>query len=222
MWIFTSLSRPDRIKQTVDSYQWGGESTVLLTLWSGDKRLPEYLAQEWPANWRREIVDVRGNGPTYNEILRRYPDEKCYGFLADDVLLEVPDMLGLLELAAGDWNVAYANDQHHEDRICTMPCIGGELVRAVGYLAPPQIIHAAIDCAWHEIGRQLGTLRFFRNLRYTHLHPIFGTAELDYTYLAAQQASAFYEQLFRGWMFGGELQAALERVRFSREQKAAA
>lgn len=217
MWIFSSLGRPDRIRDTVASYGWGGESMVLLTLWSGDKRLPEYLAQQWPENWRTEIVDMLGNGPTYNEILRRYPSESCYGFLADDVLLDVPGMLRMLEEAAGSWNVAYANDQHHEDRICTMPCIGGELVRAVGYLAPPQIIHMAIDCAWHEIGRRLGVLRFFRDLTYTHLHPLFGTAKWDATYAQAQRASAFYEQLFRGWVFGGELDALLERVKAQRK-----
>ena len=217
MWILSSLGRPDRIRDTVASYVWGVESTVLLTLYSGDPRLPEYLAQQWPENWRTEIVDMLGNGPTYNEVLRRYPDEPCYGFLADDVLLEVPGMLWMLEEAAGRWNVAYANDQHHEERICTMPCIGGELVRTVGYLAPVNMVHKAIDCVWHEIGRRLGALRFFQNLKYTHLHPLFGTAKLDYTYLAAERASAFYEQAFRGWMMGGELDRLVDRVEEQRK-----
>src|SRR5712664_3765282 len=134
MWLLTSLGRPERIRTLVNSYQWGTESPVVLTLYDKDARLPEYLAQAWPENWSVETVPMRGNGPTYNEMLKRYPAEKCYGFLADDVTLDVENMLSFLEQEAGDWNVAYANDQHHGERLPTMPCIGGELVRAVGYL----------------------------------------------------------------------------------------
>jgi hypothetical protein len=212
MWILSSLGRPDRIRKVIQSYEWGEESQVLLVLYSKDERLPEYVNQKWPANFRIEIVDVEGNGPTYNEILRRFPNEPCYGFLADDAILDVQGMLRALELAAGGWNIAYANDKHHGEAICTMPCIGGELVRAVGYLSPDALTHSAIDCAWHEIGKRLGVLRYFEHLTYTHEHPLFGTAPMDKTYLRAQLCSAQYEQLYRGWMVGGELDAIVERV----------
>lgn len=212
MWILSSLARPKRLAQMIASYAWSGEN-VLLALYSGDECLVEYTRMHLPDGWRIETVDVLRNGPTYDEILRRYPDEGCYGFLADDVLLDVPGMLRELEREAGDWNVAYANDQHHEDRICTMPCLGGNLVRAVGYLAPKTILHSAIDCAWHEIGRCLGRLRYRADLTYTHLHPLFGTGPWDETYKAAQQASVFFEDLFRAWVHGGALQQALARVR---------
>src|SRR5438128_757700 len=112
MYFLTSLGRPDRIRAVVDSYQWGAEQ-VMLTLYEKDKRLPEYLAQQWPEGWNVETVPMRGNGPTYNEMLKRYPNEKCYGFLADDAVLDVQGMLSMLEDAAGDWNVAYANDKHY-------------------------------------------------------------------------------------------------------------
>lgn len=210
MWIFSSLGRPDLIRRVVDSYEWGSHSPVKLVLYEKDPRLPEYLAQDWPASFSTEIVPMRGNGPTYNEILRRYPNEKFFGFLADDAVLDVQGMLRMLENAAEDWNVAYANDQHHEDRICTMPCIGGELVRAAGYLAPPNIMHLGIDCIWHEIGRTLGCLRYFPRLTYTHLHPLFGTAEVDNTYLAAQNISICYQDAYRGWLHGGGLQRVID------------
>ena len=199
MWIFSSLSRPELIRRVVDSYAWGGESQVLLTLYRGDKVLLKYFDQEWPKGWRIEVVDMLGNGPTYNEILRRYPDEPCYGFLADDAVLEVPGMLAELEREAGSENVAYANDQHHGEAICTMPCIGGDLVRRVGYLAPRNMIHWGVDCIWHEIGRKLGCLRYRPDLTYSHLHPLFGTGKWDKTYLAAHNGSIFYCDAFRAW-----------------------
>lgn len=221
MWILTSLSRPRQLRRMMQSYEWTGED-VMLVLYSGD---PEFLKYGWaawpgyPDSWRMEMVDILGNGPTYNEIFRRYPDETFYGFLADDVLLNVPGMLRDLEAAAGRWNISYANDQHHEDRICTMPCIGGDLARAVGYLAPKNIMHMSIDCAWHEIGHKLGALRYFPHLTYTHLHPLWGTAEWDETYAQAQRNSVFHEQLLRSWMFGGEMEAAIERVKSATQHK---
>lgn len=199
IWIFTSLGRPDLIRRVVDTYAWGHHSPVALVLYEQDPRLQEYLDQEWPESWSIEIVDMKGNGPTYNEIFRRYPTEPQYGFLADDAILKTPDMLFELETEAADRFVAYSNDQHHGETIATMPCIGGELVRRVGYLAPKNIIHWGIDCVWHEIGRRLDRLRYRPDLVYEHLHPLWNSGEWDKTYRQAQRASLFYTEFFRSW-----------------------
>lgn len=219
MWILTSLGRPDRIRAVVESYEWGAEK-VILALYENDNRLPEYVAQEWPENWVTEIVPMRGNGPTYNEILRRYPHERCYGFLADDAILDEQGMLRELSAGAGSWNIAYANDKHHGADIPTMPCMGGDLVRAIGYLSPRCLIHWGIDCAWKEIGERLGVLRYFENLTYTHLNPVWGTAPDDATYVAARLNSFGYESLIRGWAIN-ELPRDIERVRNAQMKVAA-
>lgn len=212
LWILTSLERPHKIGAVVRSYDWG-DTRVVLALAQSDPRLNEYQQRVWPSTWSTEIVPMLGNGPTYNEILRRYPNEKCYGFLADDALLDVPGMLAELERDAGDWNVAYANDQHHGEAIPTMPCIGGDLVRAVGYLSPSALIHWGIDCAWYEIGKRLDALRYRPELTYTHLNPVFGTAPDDRTYQRARLNSVGYRELFRGWQMGGGLDGAVERAK---------
>ena len=218
-WILTSLGRPQRIRAVVDSYDWGRER-VILALWEKDRRLPDYLAQEWPETWKIETVPMRGNGPTYNEILCRYPNERCYGYLADDAVLDEQGMLRRLEEAAGDWNISYANDKHHGEAIPTMPCMGGKLVRAIGYLAPSCLVHWAIDCAWKEIGERLDCLRYMPELTYTHLNPIWGTAPDDPTYAQARLASFGYEALFRGWALN-ELPRDIERVRQAQMKVAA-
>jgi hypothetical protein len=172
---------------------------VILTLYEKDERIDEYLDQQWPASWKIEPVDMLGNGPSYNEILRRYPMEHQYGFLADDAVLSTPNMLNELEAEADLWNVAYANDQHHGANLCTMPCIGGELVRLVGYLSPQWIVHWGIDNVWQEIGRVRNCLRYREDLKYDHLHPLFGTGKMDKTYSDAKKASMFYAEIFRSW-----------------------
>ena len=216
MWIFTSLGRPTAIRRVVDSYAWGGETRVILALWSGDKRLEDYLNQKWPGSWQIKIVQCRGNGPTYNDIFERYPNESCYGFLADDAILDVPGMLKQLEEAAGDWNIAYANDKHWGERLPTMPCIGGELARAIGYLSPPGITHWAIDNAWGEVGKRLQALRYFPELTYTHLNPTWGTAPDDSTYQAARTTSPEWERVFRSWIIN-DLPSIIERVKAAKE-----
>ncbi len=214
------MGRPDRIRRLVDSYAWGNHSRVYLTLAEKDPSLQAYLDQLWPVGWQIEVVKLFGNGPTYNEMLRRYPDEPCYGFMADDQILESPGMLLALENAAGDWNVAYANDKHHGATIPTMPCLGGDLVRAVGYLSPECLVHWGIDCAWYEIGKRLGTLRYQEHLTYEHKNPIWGTAPDDRTYRLARQKSFGYQDLFRAWMIGGELDKAVNRVLLVKERAA--
>jgi hypothetical protein len=164
---------------------------------------------------------MRGNGPTYNEILKRHPREHCYGFLADDAVLDVQGMLRMLEEGAGRWNVAYANDKHHGAAVPTMPCMGGELVRAVGYLSPEYLVHLAIDNAWYEIGKRVDGLRYFESLTYTHLNPVWGTAPDDRTYSKAREISFGYQELFRAWQHGGEMMRAVERVKAAQLRKAA-
>ena len=219
MWILTSLGRPDRIRAVVDSYDWGAEK-VILALCEKDKRLGEYLAQLWPQSWTVETVPMLGNGPTYNEILKRYPSAKCYGFLADDAILDTQGMLRQLEQAAGDWNIAYANDGHWGAQLPTMPCIGGELVRAVGTLAPGHLVHWAIDTAWGELGRRLGNLVYCEHLMYTHLNPVWGTAPDDPTYIASRARSFGWQDLLRAWMVGGGMQAAINRVNAAQKMAA--
>lgn len=205
MWILSSLGRPDRIRKVVDCYLWGQHSQVVLALWGGDPRLREYLHSDWPECWRVEIVKPRGNGATYNEILRRYPNEPQYGFLADDAVLDVQGMLRGLEDAAGAWNVAYPNDGIQGERLCTMPCIGGNLVRAAGYLAPPHLQHWAIDNVWQEVGRATGGLRYHPEFSYTHMHPLVGRAPWDKTYLEAQNSSFGWQDILRSFVVNGEL-----------------
>ena len=220
MWILTSLGRPDRIRKVVDSYDWGGQSRVILALYDGDKRLQEYMVQKWPNGWQIKTVNMRGNGPTYNDIFERYPNEKCYGFLADDAILDEQGMLRQLEEEAGDWNISYSNDKHWGGRLPTMPCIGGALARAVGYLSPPGLLHYAIDNAWGEIGQRLHCLRYRADLTYTHLNPVWGTAPDDSTYQWARNLSPEWERIYRSWMVN-ELPKALERVESARMKVAA-
>lgn len=219
MFILSSMGRPEKCREVAQSYAW--DVPVILALWANDPTLRDYMAIQWPEGWSVEVVGCRYNGPTYNEILRRHPDEKCYGFLADDAFLEVPGMLAMLEEAAGDWNIAYANDKHHRDQIATMPCLGGELVRAVGYLGPPKLNHWAIDTAWTHLGRELEILRFFEQLTYDHRHPMFGKVERDATYSASELASMGWEQYLRQWMMDGEMEGAISRVRAAYLRQAA-
>jgi len=219
VWLLTSLGRPDRIRRVVDSYDWSGQP-VSLVLYEGDSRLADYLSQSWPPSWKLETVPMRGNGPTYNEILRRHPNECCYGFLADDAILDVPDMLSELEISASDWNIAYANDKHWGEKLPTMPCLGGELVRAVGYLAPAHLSHWAIDTAWGELGKRIGNLRYAEHLTYTHDNPVWGTAPDDATYRAARAASFEWQSLLRSWMVN-DMPIAIESVKQAQHREAA-
>jgi hypothetical protein len=190
---------------------------VYLTLYEKDPLIDRYLEQRWPDSWQIELVDMRGNGPTYNEMLRRYPQEATYGFLADDAVLDTPGMLRQLERAAGDWGVAYPNDGIWKDGgLATMPCLGGKLVRAAGYLSPPNFVHMGIDSVWTAIGQKLGCLKYLPELRYTHNHPLVGKAQWDKTYIDAQLLSVGHEAALHSFVTGYGMQRLVESVEVRR------
>lgn len=214
MWILTSLSRPDRIRKVVESYVWGnGESRVILALWEGDPRLQEYLEQDWPANWHTALIADKGVGPTYNHLFKAFPNEQNYGFLADDAILNAQGMLRLLENEAKNWNMSYPDDGIHGERMATMPCIGGDLVRACGFLSPPGFMHEGIDVIWTVIAQKLGFARYMPQLSYTHVHPLMGRAKWDKTYIDARNSSIGHQDLIHQFVTNGSLDRIVQTVR---------
>lgn len=106
-----------------------------------------------------------------------------YGFVGDDHVFRTSSWETKVEAAfhAGA-DVVYGDDLLVGDRIPTAVFLRRELVRALGWFAPPQFSHLNADCCWKDIGESLGTLRYLPDVVIEHLHPAAGKAENDDQY----------------------------------------
>lgn len=213
------MGRVERIGRLIESYDWG-DTRVDVLLSACDAQIPSYLDRKWPAGFKIQIEDILYCGPLLNWAFDRYQREKFYGVLTDDMTLDTPGILATLEAEAGAWNIAYANDGENGAKLCALPCIGGELARAMGFLAPPGFKHDFLDNCWLAIGHAAGKLRYREDCRITHHHPYFNRAKWDATYLNGRVASEGAQDVLLRWAQSGELGRTVDRIR-EREKRAA-
>ena len=171
-WFCPTFQRPERLAQLALSWECCEPDTKLyVRVWEGDPRRNDYFSFSWPEAW--ELYRGKGEwcGDALQEFYKKFPDEKFYGFIGDDVLLRNKGGLGVLEKSAGDENIAYPNDLFQRDKLCTHFCIGGELVRTAGFLVPKGFRHQYLDCVWHIIGLNTGLLRYHPEVIFDHQNP---------------------------------------------------
>lgn len=185
MFVIPSRQRVKKLRELAASF--GVEDRrlpVMVVLCDRDPGWEDYFDETWPPNWQLHLAegDYTYCGEKMNWAFKRLPDAKYYGHLCDDVLIGTPDKLHELVEAAGDWNIAYPNDGvYHGDLTC-FPVSGGKLTRVWGWWAHPMFKHNCLDSVIDDLGRELGVLKYLKDVRYVCKHPLFGDAEWDETY----------------------------------------
>ena len=127
----------------------------------------QYDSIKLPPNWLLvKWVDIGGCGNLAGSkryIMEKYPQEKVYGWLADDNVPETMNWCQTVEEIAHPWHLVHCRDYFVSDfpngvRILQETrnlgggiCWGGELVRCVGWWAPPGVVQGSIDWAWTSL-----------------------------------------------------------------------
>lgn len=135
-----------------------------------------------PPNWTVILSEKRVRLAGHmNWVLSAYPNERSYSWIADDMMPETPDFDKILEEAAGPWGYAHGRDdyitrnQGYKSDLLKWPVgltsgltWGGEMLRALGWWAPPGLVHVGIDCIWTYILQELGCCRYLPNVIIQH------------------------------------------------------
>lgn len=213
MFILCSRGRPAGLARFAAAYR-KTEATlpVLVRLDLDDPRLGEYGTTVLPKSWHEWIGPRKPLAEIYNDIFRCFWGKEFYGLLADDLVPATLRWDRQLVEAAASHGVAYGDDGIQGEEIATHPVIGGELVRAVGWLAPPWLKFLWIDTTWTAIGRALGRLRYLPHTSMEHLHYSVGKSEHDQTYRDHHQYGPADQEAFRAWE-STEACALIERLR---------
>ena len=130
---------------------------------------------------------LRMNG-TLNLVANKYADKyETIFFLGDDHLVQTPSWDEYLTkaIAHKGYGLAYGNDLLQGRGLATAVMMSTNIIKAVGYMAPPKLIHLYMDNYWMILGQRLGTLWYFDNVIIEHLHPIAGKVAWDEQYREA-------------------------------------
>jgi hypothetical protein len=87
--------------------------------------------------------------------------------------------------------VAYGNDLLQGQNLPTAVIMSASIVRAIGYMAPPELIHMYMDNFWKALGQELGNLVYRWDIVIEHLHPLVGKSKNDAGYIEVNSPEVY-------------------------------
>lgn len=160
----------------------------------------------------------RGMVDTLNDVATRVVRSRFVthvGFMGDDHRVRSRGWDTELMLTAGPVGVAYADDLNPGVDLPTSVVLGANIVRKLGYMAPPALGHLYVDDFWLALGRCLGTIAYRDDLVIEHLHPTIGKGEWDAQYRRVNSAEQFEHDAaaWRAYRDGGSLAMAVHKIK---------
>lgn len=121
------------------------------------------------------------------------PAPFAVGFMGDDhrprtAGWDTMYLEALHELGTG---IVYGDDGYQGANLPTQAAMTADIVRALGYMAPPSLRHMYVDNFWRDLGRTAGCLRYLPDVLVEHLHPVAGKAEWDAGYLRVNDGAVY-------------------------------
>jgi hypothetical protein len=122
---------------------------------------------------------------TNNILANKYADKyKFICFLGDDVR---PRTFGwdkiLSEPLLERPGISYANDLIQKEFLPTHVVMSSEIIRTLGFMAPPILKHLFMDNFWLDLGRATNSIHYFEDVVLEHMHPILEKSSVDKVYL---------------------------------------
>lgn len=147
-------------------------------------------------------------------------DTYAIGFLGDDHRPRTKgwDARYLQELQRLRVGMVYGDDLLQSHRLPTQIAMTTDIVKALGWMCPPDLRHMYVDNWWLALGRAAGCIRYLPDVVVEHMHPVAGKAEWTEGHRRVN-APSVYEQdhatLSR--LHARELPAAAAEIRALRE-----
>lgn len=85
----------------------------------------------------------------------------------------------LRELGTG---IVYGDDLYQGEKLPTQCAMTADIVRSLGYMAPPSLRHMYVDNFWLDLGRNADCLYYLPDVVIEHMHPIADKGEWDEGY----------------------------------------
>ena len=134
-------------------------------------------------------------GGTLNLLATRHAEEyEFISFMGDDHRPRTQGWDRILADAIGERpGVAYGDDLLQGANLPTAVLMSAEIVRRIGYMVPPVLVHMYMDNFWRDFGVKIGNLQYRADVVIEHLHYLAGKAINDLQYQEVN-ASHVYEK----------------------------
>jgi hypothetical protein len=148
-----------------------------------------------------------------NELAYRYD---FLAFMGDDHRPRTQgwDIAIQEELSKLGTGLAYGNDLIQGAGLPTAVFMTADIVRTLGGMVPPNMIHLYLDNFWLELGRDLNAIAYREDVIIEHLHPIAGKAQWDEQYreVNAQEVYSADAIAFKQYMASDEYKHLIEEL----------
>lgn len=137
--------------------------------------------------------------PTLNQVALKYKDEYKYiAFFGDDHVIRSKWESEFIDFFKSnkDVGIAYGNDLLQGERLPTAVCLTSNIVEALGYMVPTNLIHMYADNFWLDLGTELNIIKYFDNVIFEHIHPDNGKAVRDSQYADAASVAPYDQQQY--------------------------
>lgn len=176
--ICPTRQRIGKVKKMLKSYlsTASKEAGLLFCLDADDPDLDHYrglfnqYSVAYTVNPRMDITQI------FNFTFRELPNYKYYSQTNDDFIYETNhwDRL-LIDVLNEDLNgtgIVFGNDGIQGENLPTTSIVSGNIVRALGWLQMPRLVHLFGDNVWKTIGSAINRLVYVEDVIIKHAHPI--------------------------------------------------
>lgn len=164
---------------------------------------------DWPAHWHvHNSLEHLEMQLGLNTLFKFHPDEPWYGIMADHARPKTPGWSKKLEAIAGSNRLALAHcgkDVIHPvsgKRRMNSPCIGGDLVRKIGWIWLPSVVHLYGDDALEDIAYGLDIVQYTHDVTILDLLKRDGEVPLDENHKRLWNGKHYAEhdrQVYTAW-----------------------
>lgn len=164
-------SRPDRLKILYESFlvHDEGNSDFVVGIDSDEKEFYSWVF-ETPTIKVIETPHV-DYVEKANFMAERMKDYEYLYLLADDFVINSKWESIFLEEAMPNC-VFYGRDSVCNSKLPTAVFIDNNIVKKIGYIAPPTLVHYFADNIWRDWGMAMNTYKYFDHVNVQHLHPV--------------------------------------------------
>lgn len=100
---------------------------------------------------------------------------------------------------SGGAGIVYGNDLLVGERFPTAVMMTSDIIKALGYMAPPAFVHLCVDLVWKDWGEGMRRITYLHDVVIEHVHPAAGKAQLDASYeesnstdMVSRDSEAYY------------------------------
>lgn len=189
---------------------------------------PDHASPDAPLTAELTVGPRARLGPTLNAIAReRAAEHTAIAFLGDDHRPRTPgwdarclEILGNLPRTGhgdnGGGGMVYGDDQFQGAAKPTAIVMSASIIRVLGWMVPPGLIHLYIDDAWLALGTAIGRIRYAPDVIIEHLTPYAGKSAWDAGYAEVNSPAQYADDqaVFTDWVTSpGGLRAAVAILR---------